>query len=103
MLHNQNADYAQREYDAIHREGEELISTHCCFCGMQCGMNIRVHTETNQVVGVEPRYDFPMNGGRLCPKGVSAYRQADHEERLLHPLIRKNGKLTQATWRKQWT
>ncbi|MEH7491463.1 formate dehydrogenase subunit alpha [Neobacillus niacini] len=98
MGHAQNKDYSQRDYDAILRDGEELISTHCCFCGMQCGMNIRVRKEDQSVVGVEPRYDFPMNGGRLCPKGVAAYRQAEHQERILHPLIRKNGKLEQATW-----
>jgi assimilatory nitrate reductase catalytic subunit len=97
-MHSQNIDYSQKPFEAIRREGEELISTHCCFCGMQCGMNIRVNTETSAVVGVEPRYDFPMNGGRLCPKGVSAYRQADHSERILYPLIRKNGELTRATW-----
>jgi assimilatory nitrate reductase catalytic subunit len=98
MGHIQNKDYSQKDYDAIVRDGEELISTHCCFCGMQCGMNIRVKTADQSVVGVEPRYDFPMNGGRMCPKGVAAYRQAEHQERLLHPLIRKNGKLEEATW-----
>ncbi|GAX91225.1 formate dehydrogenase subunit alpha [Effusibacillus lacus] len=98
MPHPQNADYSQRTYAAIEREGEVLIPTHCCFCGMQCGMNIRVDKDSNQVLGVEPRYDFPMNGGRLCPKGVAAYRQAIHPERLLRPLIRKNGQLVESAW-----
>ncbi|MED4016776.1 formate dehydrogenase subunit alpha [Sutcliffiella cohnii] len=98
MSHIQNENYSQRNYEPITRDGEELISTHCCFCGMQCGMNIRVKTVDQSVVGVEPRYDFPMNGGRLCPKGVAAYRQAEHRERILHPLIRKNGQLVKATW-----
>lgn len=98
MSHPQNADYSQREFDAILREGEENIATHCCFCGMQCGMNIRVEKETNKVIGVEPRYDFPMNGGRLCPKGASAYRQAELGDRLTQPLIRKDGKLVEASW-----
>lgn len=98
MGHPQNADYSQREYDSILREGEENIATHCCFCGMQCGMNIRVEKATEKVLGVEPRYDFPMNGGRLCPKGVAAYRQVELGDRLLHPLIRKNGKLEEASW-----
>jgi len=98
-MHVQNTDYSQKNYEAIRRPGEQLITTHCCFCGMQCGMHIRVErSETNKVIGVEPRYDFPMNGGRLCPKGVAAYRQADHEERLTQPLIRKNGKLVEASW-----
>lgn len=98
MGHAQNREYSQRDFNAIERDGEDLISTHCCFCGMQCGMNIRVKTETKEVIGVEPRYDFPMNGGRLCPKGVAAYRQAEHGERLLSPLIRKNGELVKASW-----
>ncbi len=97
-MHPQNADYAYKTYEPITREGEELIATHCCFCGMQCGMNIRVDQATAKVVGVEPRYDFPMNGGRLCPKGVSAYRQAELGDRLLYPMVRKNGELTRATW-----
>lgn len=98
MSHPQNADYAQRAFDAILRDGEENIATHCCFCGMQCGMNIRVEKDTKKVVGVEPRYDFPMNGGRLCPKGASAYRQAELGDRLTQPLIRKDGKLVEASW-----
>ncbi|PGS46432.1 formate dehydrogenase subunit alpha [Bacillus sp. AFS041924] len=98
MGHPQNAEYSQRAYEPILREGEENIATHCCFCGMQCGMNIRVEKETKKVIGVEPRYDFPMNGGRLCPKGVSAYRQAEHGDRIVNPLIRKNGELVESTW-----
>jgi assimilatory nitrate reductase catalytic subunit len=98
MGHIQNKDYSQKDFDPIIREGEELIATHCCFCGMQCGMNIRVKTADQTVIGVEPRYDFPMNGGRLCPKGVAAYRQAELGDRLKHPLIRKNGKLEESTW-----
>ena len=49
MGHIQNKDYSQRDYDAILRDGEELIATHCCFCGMQCGMNIRVKTADQSV------------------------------------------------------
>ncbi|HYG60463.1 MAG TPA: molybdopterin-dependent oxidoreductase, partial [Symbiobacteriaceae bacterium] len=80
------------------QEGEDLIPTHCSFCGMQCAMNMRVNRETGKVVGVEPRYDFPVNTGRMCPKGVVAYQQINHEERILHPLIRRNGLLEKATW-----
>ncbi|HYF90787.1 MAG TPA: molybdopterin oxidoreductase family protein [Symbiobacteriaceae bacterium] len=80
------------------RQGEDLIPTHCSFCGMQCAMHMRVDKATGQVVGVEPRYDFPVNGGRMCPKGVLAYQQINHHERILHPMIRKNGRLERATW-----
>src|SRR5262245_27540144 len=77
---------------------EELVPTHCAFCGVQCGMYLRV--SDGQVTGVEPR-DFPHNQGSLCPKGVVAYQQVGHPDRLTHPLIRRGGKggrLERATW-----
>ena len=59
-------------------------------------MNLLV--EQNHVVGVEPRYDFPVNEGRLCPKGVTAYLQVHHPDRLLYPLIKRNGRFERASW-----
>jgi len=75
--------------------GERLVPTHCSFCGVQCAMYLRV--KDGKVVGVEPR-DYPHNRGSLCPKGVVAYQQADHPERLLYPMIRRNGTLERASW-----
>ncbi|MFZ3588054.1 formate dehydrogenase subunit alpha [Bacillus sp. DJP31] len=82
----------------LHKPGEKLITTHCCYCGMQCGMHIRVNEKTNKVVGVEPRYDWPVTMGKLCPKGVTAYQTIDHKDRLRTPLIKKNGQFVEATW-----
>ncbi|MDQ1909923.1 molybdopterin oxidoreductase family protein [Paenibacillus sp. GD4] len=73
--------------------GEKLIPTHCSYCGMQCGMNLRVNTHTNQIIGVEPRYEWPVTLGKMCPKGVTAYQQTNHKDRLLRPLIRDNAAL----------
>ncbi len=75
-----------------------LVPTHCCFCGVQCGMNLRV--SGGKVIGVEPR-EYPHNQGSLCPKGIVAYQQQSHPERILHPLIRRGGKggqLERASW-----
>ncbi|MGN6813049.1 MAG: molybdopterin oxidoreductase family protein [Thermomicrobiales bacterium] len=80
------------------RQPEYFVPTHCSFCGVQCGMYLRVNN--GQVIGVEPR-DFPHNQGSLCPKGVVAYQQANHPDRLTYPMIRrggKGGKLERATW-----
>jgi assimilatory nitrate reductase catalytic subunit len=77
---------------------DALVPTHCAFCGVQCGMYLRV--VDGQVVGVEPR-DFPHNRGSLCPKGVVAYQQAGHPDRLRYPMIRrggKSGRLERASW-----
>ena len=75
---------------------DKIVPTHCPYCGVQCGMNLLV--EKNHVVGFEPRYDFPVNEGRLCPKGVTAYLQIHHPDRLLHPLIKRNGLFERARW-----
>lgn len=77
---------------------ETLVPTHCCFCGVQCGMYLRV--SDGQVTGVEPR-DYPHNRGALCPKGIVAYQQVNHPDRLRYPLLRRNGKgspLERASW-----
>ena len=49
-------------------EPDRLVKTHCCFCGQQCGIQLKV--KGNQVVGFEPWEEFPFNRGMLCPKGV---------------------------------
>ena len=67
-------------------EIDRLVATHCCFCGQQCAMHLKV--KDNQVIGVEPRYDFPFNQGKLCPKGVKRYLQNGHPDRLLHAYER---------------
>jgi assimilatory nitrate reductase catalytic subunit len=67
-------------------EPDRLVDTHCCFCGQQCGIRLKV--KDNQVVGFEPRYDFPFNRGMLCPKGVKRYLQGAHPDRLRHALRR---------------
>jgi assimilatory nitrate reductase catalytic subunit len=64
----------------------KLVKTHCCFCGQQCGIQLKVRD--NQVVGFEPWEEFPYNKGMLCPKGVKRYLQGVHPDRLMHPLLR---------------
>ena len=68
---------------------ETLVKTHCCFCGQQCGIQLRVNN--NKVVGFEPWEDFPFNKGKLCPKGVKRYMQDEHPDRLKKPLQRVEG------------
>jgi len=78
------------------RKIDKVVPTHCPYCAVQCGMNLLV--ENDHVVGFEPRYDFPVNEGKLCPKGVTAYLQAHHPDRLKHPLIKRNGLFERASW-----
>jgi assimilatory nitrate reductase catalytic subunit len=65
---------------------DRLVKTHCCFCGQQCGIQLKVRG--NEVIGFEPWEDFPFNRGMLCPKGVKRYLQGSHPDRLTTALAR---------------
>ena len=78
------------------REPDKLVKTHCCFCGVQCGIQLKV--KDNKVIGFEPWEEFPVNQGKLCPKGVKRYLQNDHPDRLLSPLIRSDDGFREASW-----
>ena len=67
-------------------EPDRLVKTHCCFCGQQCGIQLKVRK--NEVIGFEPWDDFPFNRGMLCPKGVKRYLQGSHPDRLTRALRR---------------
>lgn len=75
---------------------DRLVKTHCCFCGVQCGIQLKVREE--KVVGFEPWEDFPVNQGKLCPKGVKRYLQNNHPDRLLAPLMRTESGFREAGW-----
>ncbi len=82
--------------DAGSRPPDALVKTHCCFCGQQCGIQLKVRD--NKVIGFEPWEEFPFNRGMLCPKGVKRYLQNEHPDRLLAPLLRAEGGFEEASW-----
>lgn len=74
-----------------------LVPTHCPYCSLQCGMNLRGSGETVEVV---ERADFPVNRGALCGKGRTAPAVLSSRVRLTGPLVRRpaTGRLEPATW-----
>ncbi len=78
------------------RPAERLVQTHCCFCGQQCGIQLKVRGNT--VIGFEPWEEFPFNRGMLCPKGVKRYLQSNHPDRLLEPLMRSEHGFRRTYW-----
>ena len=81
--------------ESVH-PAEKLVKTHCCFCGQQCGIQLKVRD--NRVIGFEPWEEFPFNRGMLCPKGVKRYLQGNHPDRLLAPLMRGEQGFRPASW-----
>jgi assimilatory nitrate reductase catalytic subunit len=82
--------------DESRNPAEKLVKTHCCFCGQQCGIQLKVRGNT--VIGFEPWEEFPFNQGKLCPKGVKRYLQSNHPDRLLHPLRRTDQGFRPTNW-----
>lgn len=74
-------------------------ATHCPYCALQCGMNLRP-VAGDAVVEVEERTDFPVNRGALCGKGRSAPAVLSSAVRLTGPLVRDpaSGRLEPAGW-----
>jgi assimilatory nitrate reductase catalytic subunit len=81
-----HTNFMQGERLSTSVEPEKLVKTHCCFCGQQCGVQLKV--KDNQVIGFEPWEEFPFNRGMLCPKGVKRYLQGAHPDRLMTALRR---------------
>ncbi|MCT4352816.1 molybdopterin oxidoreductase family protein [Streptomyces sp. Je 1-79] len=71
--------------------------THCPYCALQCGMNLRPADGSVEVVD---RPDFPVNRGALCGKGRTAPAVLSSRVRLTGPLVRcpDTGALKSATW-----
>lgn len=68
----------------------------CTFCGTGCGHLLDVRD--NAVRGVFPVKNHPVSRGRLCVRGWNVHELLNTPERIVKPLIRKNGVLTEASY-----
>ena len=76
------------------------VGTICTHCGDGCKTTLGVRRcDTGaEIVRGDNRDKSGINGDFLCVKGRYAFDFVHHKDRLTQPLIRKNGKLTPATW-----
>jgi len=72
-----------------------ILST-CPYCGTGCGLHLQVLD--GKLVGTLPAKNHPISEGGLCIKGWNAHDFVNHGDRLQTPLVRKNGKLLEASW-----
>lgn len=72
------------------------VLTTCTYCG--CGCNIFLEVLDGEPIGTIPCKTSPVNEGKLCIKGWNLHEFIRNDGRLTTPLIRKNGKLEEATW-----
>ena len=80
-----------------HRPWEtKKVDTTCAFCGVGCSLTL--HVKNNEIVRATSREDNTLNKGHLCVKGKYGYEFVASDKRLTTPLIKKEGKLTPASW-----
>lgn len=76
--------------------GVREVNTICGFCGVGCGLSLRV--EDGVIQKVTGQKENPSSKGEACIKGREGWRHLYSEKRLTTPLIRKNGELVPASW-----
>ena len=76
------------------------VGTTCTHCADGCKTTLGVRRSDTgmEIVRGDNRDKSGVNGDFLCIKGRYAFDFANHEDRLTQPLIRKDGRLTPATW-----
>ena len=76
------------------------VGTICTHCGDGCKTTLGVRRADTgmEIVRGDNRDKSGTNGDFLCIKGRYAFDFANHEQRLTQPLIRRDGKLSPATW-----
>jgi formate dehydrogenase major subunit len=73
----------------------ETTETVCTACSMGCG--IKVQARDNQIVRIDGNWDAGVNRGILCKQGRFMPLE-DQRQRLVTPMVKKNGALKAATW-----
>ncbi|MBW4605585.1 MAG: nitrate reductase [Calothrix sp. FI2-JRJ7] len=88
--------WSVRADQRVTAEPERWVQSACVLCSYGCALDIGVRE--GKIVGVRGREVDRVNQGRLGPKGLHGWVANNSRDRLTKPLIRKNGKLEQASW-----
>ena len=79
------------------KEGStEWVKSVCRFCGTGCGVLLGV--QDGKLVALRGDPEHPTTKGLVCAKALFLPKIVYSEDRLKVPMIRKKGKLEQATW-----
>src|ERR1700749_835392 len=65
---------------------EHSVVTTCAYCGVGCNFKAEMRGDT--VVRMVPWKDGKANHGHSCVKGRFAWGYANHQDRIMHPMVR---------------
>ncbi len=89
-------DWPTRLDERVLAEAEFWVQSACVLCSNGCGLDIGVRD--GRMVGVRGRSADGTNRGRLGPKGLYGWLANASSDRLTHPLVRRNGRLSEVSW-----
>jgi predicted molibdopterin-dependent oxidoreductase YjgC len=72
------------------------VLTTCTYCGCGCGLYLQVMGD--KITHTLPSKTSPVNEGKLCVKGWYIHEFVQHPNRLMNPLMRKDGSLQETSW-----
>ncbi|MFC2095125.1 formate dehydrogenase subunit alpha [Candidatus Bipolaricaulota bacterium] len=71
------------------------VQTTCSYCGVGCRLDLWVHDgRIAKITGSE----MVPNFGSTCVKGRFGHTYVQKDDRLTHPLVRRNGELVEVSW-----
>ncbi|KRE59788.1 assimilatory nitrate reductase catalytic subunit NasC [Paenibacillus sp. Soil750] len=88
------------QQDQVVTDSLHVMDTQCPFCSVQCKMQViedRSASDGRSVYSVVPKPN-QASEGRLCIKGMNAYQHVLTGERLLHPMVKRDGRFERITW-----
>ena len=75
---------------------EKWVKGVCRYCGTGCGVMAGV--SKGRIIAVKGDPDCVVNKRKLCVKGILLPKIMDTKDRLLHPMIKKNGQFVKSSW-----
>ncbi len=76
---------------------EREVLTTCPYCGVGCQLKLQL--KDDKIIEVLPQMENEVNRGQACVKGRFGIQEfVHHPERLTTPLVKRDGKLVEATW-----
>ncbi|BDP43732.1 molybdopterin oxidoreductase (plasmid) [Deinococcus aetherius] len=94
--HGPGQAWPVRVDERVSETPERWVRGTCVLCSNGCGLDIGV--KDGKIVGVRGLATDVTNKGRLGPKGLHGWVANNSEDRLKRPLIRKGGRLQEASW-----
>ncbi len=76
-------------------DGTRAVPIRCHYCSVGCGLEAHVD-DAGRLVYLDGDPAHPVNGGRLCPKGMTSAEVNRAPDRVTRPLYRAPGS---AEWR----